>query len=193
MPTQSAVHEQFLHAYQSFWRTDPGLHLLAALCRSACQNCAAVRGWTKGGCLVAARGIQHYIANSHAAVVTDLCVSLVAVATDEAEATHVLVRLCKDGEERFLDAAGVWTHEALVHRLTQDYQYDDYVLVPWEQVAIDRVLIPFDVGIAHSLAMALAQALGPFTPACVFPMPGLLAGVERKLLCVQAASRHPST
>ncbi len=161
MSTQRAVHEQFLHAFQQFWRTDPGLHLLAELSRSPCQGCAAIKGWTKGGCLVCAYGIRDYIARSLEASGVDLEVSLVA--------------LCKNGEERFLDAMGMWTRETLLHRLAQEYQYDAYSLVRWEQVAIDRVRIPFDARIAQSVEVALVQALGPFPPACVFPVPDLLA------------------
>ncbi len=175
MSIHRAVHEQFLHAFQQFWRTDPGLHLLAELSRSACQGCAAVKGWTKGGCLVCAYGIRDYIARSLEASGVDLEVSLVAVATDETEAAHVLVALCKDGEERFLDATGMWTRETLLHRLAQEYRYDAYSLVRWEQIAIDRVRIPFDARIAQSVEVALVQALGPFSPACVFPVPDLLA------------------
>jgi hypothetical protein len=145
------------------------------LSRSACQGCAAVKGWTKGGCLVCAYGIKDYIARSLEASGVDLEVSLVAVSTDETEAAHVLVALCKDGEERFLDATGMWTREALLRRLAHEYQYDAYSLVRWEQVAIDRVRIPFDGRIVQSLEKALAQALGPFSPACIFPVPDLLA------------------
>ncbi len=175
MSTQRDVHEQFLRTFQQFWRTDPGLHLLAELSRSVCQGCAAVKGWTKGGCLVCAYGIRDYITCSLEASGVDLEVSLVAVATDETEAAHVLVALCKDGEERFLDAMGMWTREALPRRLAQEYQYDAYSLVRWEQVAIDRVRIPFDGRIVQSLEEALVQALGPFSPARVFPVPDLLA------------------
>ena len=172
---QHTVQEQFFSAFQQFWHTDPGLHLLAALCRSACKDCAAVKGWTKGGCLVAARGIQRYIANSLKDTGADLLTSLVAVATDETEAAHVLVKLCTDGAERFLDASGVWTREELLRRLAQEYQYDAYALVPWEDVALARVRIPFDASIAQSIGISLAQALGSFIPAYVFPMPDLLA------------------
>ncbi len=175
MPTQRTVHEQFLHAFQQFWRTDLGLHLLAELTRSACQGCAAIKGWTKGGCLVCAYGIKDYITRSLEASGVDLEVSLVAVSTDETEAAHVLVALCKDGEERFLDATGMWTREALLRRLAQEYQYDAYSLVRWEEVVLDRVRIPFDAQIAQSVEVALVQALGPFFPAYVFPVPDLLA------------------
>jgi len=167
---QHTIQAHFLHAFQQFWRTDPGLHLLAALCRSACPDCAAVKGWTQGGCLVAARGIQRFIANSLKGTAADLRVSLVAVATDETEAAHVLVKLCKDGAERFLDTSGVWTREELLRRLAQEYQYDAYTQVPWEKVALARVRIPFDAAIAQSVEKTLVQALGSFTPACVFPM-----------------------
>src|SRR6266704_5329900 len=168
MSTQRDVHEQFLRTFQQFWRTGPGLHLLTELSRSACQGCTAVKGWTKGGCLVCAYGIKNYVARSLEASGVDLEVSLVAVATDETEAAHVLVTLCKDGEERFLDATGMWTREALLRRLAQEYQYDAYSLVRWEQVVLDRVWIPFDARIAQSLEEALVQALGPFSPVCVF-------------------------
>jgi hypothetical protein len=178
--TQHTVQEHFLHAFQQFWRTDPGLHLLAALCRSACLDCRAIQGWTKGGCLVAARGIQRYIANSLKDTVADLRVSLVAVATDETEAAHVLVKLCKDGAERFLDASGVWTREELLERFAQEYQYDAWSLVPWKHVVLARVRIPFDASIAQSVEKALAQALGPFPPACVFSMPDLLAASSQR-------------
>jgi hypothetical protein len=179
MPTQLTVHEGFLHAYRQFWRTDPGLHLLAALCRSACQNCAAVKGWTKGGCLVAARGIQRYITTSLGAAPADIRVSLVAVATDETEAAHVLVALSKDGEERFLDAAGIWTRGALLCRLCEEYQYDAYELVAWEAVTLDRVRIPFDDQIAQFVEEALTLALGPFSPDWVFPASTLASVAHR--------------
>ena len=175
MPNQRAVQEQFLHAFQRFWHTDPGLHLLAELSKSACQGCAAVKGWAKGGCLVCAYGIKNYVARSLEASGVDLEVSLVAVATDETEAAHVLVTLCKDGEERFLDATGIWTREALLRQLAQEYQYDAYSLVRWEEVVLDRVWIPFDARIAQSLEEALVQALGPFSPVCFFPVSDLLA------------------
>ena len=79
------------------------------------------------------------------------------------------------GEERFLDATGLWTREALLRRLAQEYQYDAYSLVRWEQVAIDRVRIPFDARVEQSVEVAFFQVLGPFSPGCVFPMPDLLA------------------
>src|ERR1700692_1632044 len=81
----SPVQKQFLHTFASFWRTDPGPYLLAALRRSACQNSSSVRGWTTGGCLVAAWGIQHYIADSLTGAAAGRHVSLLAVATDETE------------------------------------------------------------------------------------------------------------
>jgi hypothetical protein len=172
--TQHTVQAHFFSAFQQFWRTDPGLHLLATLCRSACQDCAAVKGWTKGGCLVAARGIEYYIADSLEAA-ADLCISLVAIATDETEAAHVLVALWKDGEERFLDAQGVWTRKELLRRLALEYQYDAWALVPWKQVVRDRVRIPFDKQVAQAVAATLIQTLGPFPPERLFTVPEILA------------------
>ena len=129
MPIQY-VHEQFSHAFGAFWHSNMGLHLLAALSRSACQNCAAVAGWTQGGCLVAAYGTQRYIASSRDVAATGLRVRLLAVATDEAEAAHVLVALYQDSEERYLDATGMWTREARLGRLEEEYRYDAWSLVP---------------------------------------------------------------
>jgi hypothetical protein len=84
------------------------------------------------------------------------------------------VKLCKDGVERFLDASGVWTLDELLRRLAQEYQYDAYVLLPWENVALTRMRVPFDGSIAQSVEKALVQALGSFPPACVFPLPELV-------------------
>lgn len=175
MPTQSSIQERFQRDFQQFWQTDSGLRLLAALRGSTAPDCAAVSGWTKGGCLVAARGIQAYITNSPESVVAYLRVALVVVATDETEAAHVLVRLGRDEAERYLDATGVWTREALLSRLAQEYQYDVYALLPWEAVVHDQVRIPFDGRIAQAVGEALAWSLGPFTPACIFAGPDLLA------------------
>ncbi len=102
-------------------------------------------------------------------------VSLVAVATDETEAAHVLVMLRRAGEERFMDAVGVWTRQALERRLAREYVYDAHTLVPWEEVAVDRVRIPFDAQVAQPLEAALAQGLGPFSLAYVFPTSGARA------------------
>jgi hypothetical protein len=173
MPIQPAAREWFLHDYQQFWHTGAGEQLLAALRGSACQNCSAVRGWTKGGCLVAARGIQRYITASVEAGAASLCVSLAAVATDETEAAHVLVALCNDGEERFLDATGFWTREALLSRLSIEYLYDAYELVPWEAVPRDQVRIPFDGHIAQLVAEALRATFGRFSPDWIFSTPPL--------------------
>ena len=101
-------------------------------------------------------------------------VSLAAVATDESEAAHALVALRFATEERFMDAAGVWTRQALDGRLAREYEYDAHALVPWEEVAVERVRIAFDAQVAQQLEEALAQVLGPFSPASVFPIPGAL-------------------
>jgi len=101
-------------------------------------------------------------------------VSLAAVATDETEAAHVLVALRSAGKERFMDAAGVWSRQALERRLAQEYEYDGHSLVPWEEVAVDRVRIPFDAQVVQQLEAALAQTLGPFSPVYVFPPSGTL-------------------
>jgi hypothetical protein len=101
-------------------------------------------------------------------------VSLAAVATDETEAAHVLVALRIAGKERFMDAAGVWTRQALERRLAREYEFDAHALVPWEEVAVDRVRIPFDAQVVQQLEAALVQGLGPFSPAYVFPTSGAL-------------------
>ncbi len=163
--SQPAVRQEFSATFHRFWHVDPGPQLLAALRSSTCQHCSVVRGWTKGGCLVAARGIENYIARS---VHEEPGVSLVAVATDETEAAHVLVALDQDGEERFLDAAGIWTRKALLVRLSEEYQYDAYELVSWQALALDRVRIPFDGRIAQLVTEALLLAFGQFSPNWIF-------------------------
>ena len=101
-------------------------------------------------------------------------VSLAAVATDETEAAHVLAVLRSAGEERFMDASGVWTRQALERRLAHEYEFDAHALVPWEAVLVDQVRIPFDAKVVQQLEAALAQVLGPFSLAYVFPTSGAL-------------------
>ena len=101
-------------------------------------------------------------------------VSLAAVATDETDAAHVLVALRIAGEERFMDAVGMWTRHALERRLAREYEYDAHTLVPWEEVVVERVRIPFDAQVVQQLEAALAQVLGTFSLANVFPTSGVL-------------------
>lgn len=158
----------FLHAFEQFWSSEPGQHLLSTLRQSACQHAALIRGWTQGGCLVAAEGIRGYLLRSLDPCAAGLQVSLVAVATDETEAAHVLVALGKDGQECFLDATGVRTREDLLRQLARQYQDDVWSLVRWEEVAHDQGRIPFDGQIAQAVAATLSDEIGPFAPASVF-------------------------
>src|SRR5437660_4022795 len=102
---------QFLQAFQDFWVTGPASRILSALRESPCPYCACVRSWTKGGCLVCAEAMRRWMENSLDLPACGARVSLAAVATDETEAAHVLVALRIAGEERFMDAAGVWTRQ----------------------------------------------------------------------------------
>ena len=165
---------QFLQAFQDFWVAGPASRILSTLRESPCPFCSCVRSWTKGGCLVCAEAMRRWMANSLDTLSWGVQVSLAAVATDESEAAHVLVALRFAGEERFMDAAGVWTRQALDVRLAREYEYDAHALVPWEEVTVERVRIAFDAQVAQQLEVALAQVLGPFSPASVFPIPGVL-------------------
>jgi hypothetical protein len=166
---QLQTQRQFLHAFRDFWMSGIASRILSALRESPRPYCACVRSWTKGGCLVGAEAMRRWIANSLDMLDYGARVSLAAVATDETEAAHVLVALRIAGEEWFMDAAGVWTRQALERRLAREYEYDAHTLVPWEEVAVDRVRIPFDAQVVQQLEAALAQVLGPFSPANVFP------------------------
>jgi hypothetical protein len=165
---------QFLQTYQDFWVSGPASRILSALRESPRPYCSCVRSWTKGGCLVGAEAMRRWMENSLDTLAWGARVSLAAVATDETEAAHVLVALRIAGEERFMDAAGVWTQQALERRLAREYEYDARALVPWEEVAIDQVRVPFDAQVVQQLEAALAQVLGPFSPANVFPTSGAL-------------------
>jgi hypothetical protein len=163
---------QFLQAFQDFWVSDPAKRILSTLRESPRPFCSCVRTWTKGGCLVCAEAMRRWMVNSLDALAWSVQASLAAVATDESEAAHVLVALRLAGEERFMDATGVWTRQALESRLDREYEYDAHSLVPWEEVAVERVRIAFDAQVAQQLEAALAQVLGPFSPMYVFPIPG---------------------
>lgn len=165
---------QFSQAFRDFWVSDPASRILSVLRESPHPYCSCVQSWTKGGCLVCAEAMKRWMVNSLDTLTWDVPVqvSLAAVATDESEAAHVLVALRFAGEERFMDAAGVWTRQALDGRLAREYEYDAHALVPWEEVAVVRVRIAFDAKVAQQLEAALAQTLGPFSPASVFPIPG---------------------
>jgi hypothetical protein len=169
----------FLQAFQDFWVSDPASRILSALRESPRPFCSCVWSWTKGGCLVCAEAMRRWMLNSLDTLFWGVQVSLAAVATDESEAAHVLVALRFAGEERFMDAADVWTRQALDGRLAREYEYDAHALVPWEEVAVERVRIPFDAQIVQQLEVALAQVLGPFSPASVFPLPGA-PGIQMK-------------
>lgn len=162
------LHPPFLVAFEQFWSSEPGQHLLSTLRQSACQHAAMIRGWTQGGCLVAAEGIRRYLLRSLDPCAAGLQVALIAVATDETEAAHVLVALGKGGQERFLDATGVWTRENLLRHLTRQYQDDIWSLVPWEEVERSQVRIPFDGQITQAVAAALSQTPGPCVPEDIF-------------------------
>ena len=169
---QVDTQRQFLQTFRDFWVSVPASRILSTLRESPCPYCTCVRSWTKGGCLVGAEAMRRWIANSLDTLAWGARVSLAAVATDETEAAHVLVALHIAGEVRFMDAAGVWTRQALERRLAREYEYDAHALVPWEEVAAERVRIPFDAQVVQQLEAALAQVLGPFSPAYVFPNPG---------------------
>jgi hypothetical protein len=171
---QIDTQRQFLQAFQDFWASSPASRILSALRESPRPYCACVRSWTKGGCLVGAEAMRRWIANSSDMLACGARVALAAVATDETEAAHVLVALRSAGKERFMDAAGVWTWQALERRLAQEYEYDAHALVPWEEVAVDRVRIPFDAQVVQQLEAALEQVLGPFSPVYVFLTSGAL-------------------
>ena len=171
---QIQTQRQFLQAFRDFWMSDIASRILSALRESPRPYCACVRSWTKGGCLVSAEAMRRWMVNSWDMLACGARVSLAAVATDETEAAHVLVALRVAGEERFMDAAGVWTRQALERRLAREYEYDAHALIPWEEVAVDRVRIPFDAQVVQQLEAALAQVLGPFSPAHVFPTSGAL-------------------
>jgi hypothetical protein len=170
---------QFLQAFQDFWVTGPASRILSTLRESPRPYCSCVRSWTKGGCLVCAEAMRRWVANSLDTLSWGVQVSLAAVATDESEAAHVLISLRFAGEERFMDAAGVWTQQALDDRLALEYEYDTHALVPWEEVAVERVRIAFDAQVVQQLEAALAQILGPFSPMYVFPIPGA-PGIQMK-------------
>ena len=176
---QVDTQRQFLQAFQDFWVSDPAKRILSALRESSRPYCSCVRSWTKGGCLVCAEAMRRWVLNSLDTHSWGVQVSLVAVATDESEAAHVLVALRFAAEERFMDAAGVWTRPALDGRLAREYEYDAHTLVPWEEVVVERVRIAFDAQVAQQLEAALAQVLGPFSPASVFPIP-TAPGVQMK-------------
>jgi hypothetical protein len=162
---------QFLRAFQDFWVSDPAKRILSTLRESPRPFCSCVRSWTKGGCLVCAEAMKRWMVKSLDTLAWGIQVSLAAVATDESEAAHVLVALRCAGEERFMDAAGVWTRQALEGRLAREYEYDMHALVPWEEVAVEDMRIAFDAQVVQQLEAALAQTLGPFSPASVFPIP----------------------
>jgi hypothetical protein len=172
---QMDIQGQFLHAFREFWASDPASRILSALLASPCPYCSRVRSWTQGGCLVGAEAMRRWMENSLDLLACDARLSLVAVATDETEAAHVLVALRNAREERFIDAVGVWTRQALERRLASEYAYDAHALVPWEEVAVDRVRIPFDAQVAQQLEATLAQSLGPFSLGYVFPTSWALA------------------
>src|SRR5947207_4486686 len=111
---------QFLQAFRDFWVSDPATRILSALRESPHPFCSCVRSWTKGGCLVCAEAMRRWVVNSLDTLSWGVQVSLAAVATDEAEAAHVLVALRIAGEERFVDATGVWRRQALDHRLARE-------------------------------------------------------------------------
>lgn len=154
---------QFLQAFRDFWVAGPASRILSALRESPRPYCSCVRSWTKGGCLVCAEAMRRWMVRSLDTLSWGVQVSLVAVATDESEAAHVLVALRFAGEERFMDAAGVWTRLALEGRLAREYEYDAHALVPWEEVGVEDVRIAFDAQVAQQLKEALAQVLGPFS------------------------------
>jgi hypothetical protein len=176
---QVDTQRQFSQAFRDFWVSDPASRILSALCQSHRPFCSCVRSWTKGGCLVCAEAMRRWMANSLDTRSWSIQVSLAAVATDESEAAHALVALRFAGEDRFMDAAGVWTRQALERRLAREYEYDAHALVPWEEVVVERVRIAFDAQVAQQLEAALAQTLGPFSPAYVFPTPAA-PGIQMK-------------
>src|SRR5436853_905516 len=151
---QLDAQRQFLQAFGDFWVSGPASRILSVLRESPHPYCACVRSWTQGGCLVGAEAMRRWMENSLAMPTCSARVSLAAVATDETEATHVLVALRSAGEERFMDAAGVWTRQALERRLAREYEYDAHALVPWEEVAAERVRIAFDAQIVQQLEAA---------------------------------------
>src|SRR6266702_2148523 len=121
---QIDTQRQFLQAFQDFWVSGPASRILSALRESTRPYCACVRSWKQGGCLVCAEAMRRWIANSSDMRAAGGWVSLAAVATDETEAAHVLVALRSAGKERFMDAVGVWSRQALERRLAQEYEYD---------------------------------------------------------------------
>jgi hypothetical protein len=183
---------QFLQAFQDFWVSDPASHILSTFRESLRPYCSCVRSWTKGGCLICAEAMRRWVVNSLDTLTWGVQVSLVAIATDESEAAHVLVALRFAAEERFMDAAGVWTWQALEGRLAREYQYDAHALVPWEEVVVERVRIAFDAQIVQQLEVALAEVLGPFSPASVFPIPGApVAPMKERYAYDQARTASP--
>ncbi len=133
---QMDTQRQFLQAFRHFWVSSPALRILSALRASPCPYCSCVRSWAQGGCLVGAEAMKRWMEYWLELLACTSQVSLVAVATDETEAAHVLVVLRRAREERFLDAVGVWTPQALERRLAREYEYDAHALVPWEEVAV---------------------------------------------------------
>ena len=112
--------QQFLQAFRDFWVSDPASRILSTLRKSPRPFCSCVRSWTKGGCLVCAEAMKRWVVNSLDPLTWGVQVSLAAVATDESEAAHVLVALRFAGEERFMDATGVWTRQALERWLARE-------------------------------------------------------------------------
>jgi len=189
---QIDTQRQFLQTFRDFWESDPALRILSALRASPCPYCSCVRSWTKGGCLVGAEAMRRWMENSLDTLACGARVSLAAVATDETEAAHVLVALRIVGEERYMDAVGVWTQQALERRLAREYEYDAHTLVPWEEVTVERVRIPFDAQIVQQLESALAQVLGPFSPAYMFPASGaLVARMKERCAYDEARTTSP--
>src|SRR2546421_5388354 len=121
---QIQTQRQFVQAFLDFWVSSLASRILSALRESPRPYCGCVRSWTKGGCLVCAEAMRRWMENSLDRRACGAWVSLAAVATDETEAAHVLVALRSAGKVRFMDAASVWTRQALERRLARKYEFD---------------------------------------------------------------------
>ena len=192
VPTPGALltHKRFLRSFHRFWWRDPGPRLLKAL--QQCEDCGWVTGWIRGGCWVAAEGLQYWVERSLSRALTSVEPTLLVIAEYRRKPKHLVLGLrLASGEEALLDPEGVWTRKALLNRWKRRHGLSDPALMDHDPEQLDD--FAFDWGVCDAIAAALEERLGPFRLPLVFPAlptsPGRCAGTS--LSTIHAPGRLP--
>ena len=155
--------------YFHFWWDRPGPSVVKQMGR-ICY--CFIHSFVQGGCWMAAEGLQLYVERSMR-MQPQNCPSvetrLLTVNKRKDRPVHVVLSVLLDGEERLLDAEGIWVPEHLLAHWKALYpDVPTVTLASYDVEALYDVGVPFEWDGCDAVADQLMDVFGPFTPQMVF-------------------------